>query len=145
MNIPIPVDKPKSGSGVRNLERLSVERYCSRIVVFHPSRQQVEALVAQARRDLPQITDLSVVRRVIAHNPDNFWIRHGFRPLENAAEFVFSDFEYVEMVADLEPLPQAIHIGTDPYVVIRPEGCWDRPGVLEYSIVRAASSPSVAS
>jgi predicted GNAT family N-acyltransferase len=86
-------------------------------------------------------------RRLYGHSQKrlvNFWSRHGFRPLENAAEFVFSDFEYVEMVADIEPLPQAIAIGADPYVIIRPEGRWDRPGVLEYSIVREASSPSVA-
>jgi hypothetical protein len=73
----------------------------------------------------------------------NFWSRFGFRVPENAQHFVFSDFDYVEMVADLEPDPQAVAIGADPYVIIRPEGRWHKPGILEKSAARAATSPSV--
>ena len=53
-----------------------------------------------------------------------FWTRFGFRPMENRKHFVFSDYDYVEMVAELERDPDAITIETDPYVVIRPEGRW---------------------
>jgi hypothetical protein len=49
---------------------------------------------------------------------------------------VFSDFEYVEIVADIERDPHAITIGDDPYVVIRPEGRWHKPGILEQSASR---------
>ncbi len=55
----------------------------------------------------------------------------------------FSDFDYVEMVADLERDPDAIAIGADPYTIIRPEGRWHRRGVLEKSANRAATQPSV--
>ncbi len=74
----------------------------------------------------------------------NFWSRFGFRMMEGAQSFVFSDFEYVEMVADLARDPEAVTIGVPPYVIIRPEGRWHEPGILERSSSRAATSPSVA-
>ena len=45
------------------------------------------------------------------------------------------------MVLDLEPDPNAITLDSDPYVMIRPEGDWDRPGVLDKSSGRAVTSP----
>ena len=35
-------------------------------------------------------------------------------------------------------------IGSDPYVIIRPEGRWHRPGILEQSAAGAVTRPSVA-
>jgi predicted GNAT family N-acyltransferase len=72
-----------------------------------------------------------------------FWGRFGFRPLEGSKTFNFSDFDYVEIVADLERDPEAVAIGSDPYVLIRPEGRWDVPGILEQSSSRPVTSPSV--
>ncbi|MDE2112834.1 MAG: GNAT family N-acetyltransferase [Alphaproteobacteria bacterium] len=72
----------------------------------------------------------------------NFWSRFGFVPLPGGRELVFSDFDYVEMVLDTEPHPNAITLGTDPYVIIRPEGRWHEPGVLERSAARPVSRPS---
>ncbi len=65
-----------------------------------------------------------------------FWSRFGFRVMEGGRKFVFSDFEYLEIVADIERDPDAVTIGMDPYILIRPEGRWHRPGVLENSAVR---------
>jgi hypothetical protein len=56
---------------------------------------------------------------------------------------VFSDFDYVEMVMKTDRDPAAIAIGQDPYVVIRPEGRWHQPGILERSSSRAVTRPSV--
>jgi hypothetical protein len=56
---------------------------------------------------------------------------------------VFSDFDYVEIVLDTTPHPQAISIGVDPYVMIRPEGRWHVPGILERSAIRPVTRPSV--
>jgi predicted GNAT family N-acyltransferase len=86
-------------------------------------------------------------RRVYGHSQIrlvNFWSRFGFRVMEGGQKFVFSDFDYVEIVADIERDPEAVTIGSDPYVIIRPEGRWHVPGVLEKSASRAAASPSVA-
>ena len=86
-------------------------------------------------------------RRVYGHSQTrlvNFWSRFGFRVMEGGQKFVFSDFDYVEIVADIEPDADAVRIGCDPYRIIRPEGRWHKPGILERSATRAATSPSVA-
>ncbi|HKU54153.1 MAG TPA: GNAT family N-acetyltransferase [Rhizomicrobium sp.] len=72
-----------------------------------------------------------------------FWSRFGFRVRENSRRFVFSDFEYIEIVADIERDPQALTLDADPYVLIRPEGRWDTPGTLEKSASRAVTTPSI--
>ena len=73
----------------------------------------------------------------------NFWSRFGFRVPENARHFTFSDFDYVEIVADIERDPDAVTLAADPYVIIRPEGRWHKPGILEKSSTRAVTRPSV--
>jgi predicted GNAT family N-acyltransferase len=86
-------------------------------------------------------------RRIYAHAQRrllNFFSRFGFRPLEGGREFVFSDFDYVEIVLDTTPHPKAISIGVDPYVMIRPEGRWHVPGILERSAIRPVTRPSIA-
>ena len=54
-------------------------------------------------------------------------------------EFVFSDFDYVEVKLETEKHPQSITLDDDPYVLIRPEGQWDVPGILELSASRGAA------
>jgi predicted GNAT family N-acyltransferase len=73
-----------------------------------------------------------------------FWSRFGFEEFEGGQELVFSDFDYVEMKANIERHPSAITIGVDPYVIIRPEGRWHRRGILETSTDRPVTRPSVA-
>jgi predicted GNAT family N-acyltransferase len=73
----------------------------------------------------------------------NFWSRFGFRVTEGGKSFVFSDFDYVEIMANIERDPDCIKVGTDPYVIIRPEGRWHLPGILEYSASRPVTRPSV--
>ena len=84
--------------------------------------------------------------RIYAHSQArlvNFWTRFGFRVMEGGQDFVFSDFDYVEIIADMERDPDSVTIGTDPYVLIRPEGRWDIPGILENSASRPVVRPSV--
>jgi predicted GNAT family N-acyltransferase len=93
-----------------------------------------------------QLCQMKGYRRLYGHAQKrlvNFWGRFGFRPLEGAKEFVFSDFDYVELVANIEKDPQSIQIGADPYVMIRPEGRWHVPGILERSAGRQVTRPSV--
>jgi predicted GNAT family N-acyltransferase len=93
-----------------------------------------------------QLCQMKGYRRLYGHAQKrlvNFWGRFGFRPLEGAKEFVFSDFDYVELVANIEKDPQSIAIGADPYVMIRPEGRWHVPGILERSAGRQVTRPSV--
>jgi predicted GNAT family N-acyltransferase len=70
-----------------------------------------------------------------------YWSRFGFEPLYKNAKLVFSDHEYVEMGAELAPHGDPITRLSDPYMIIRPEGRWDEPGVLDKSAARPATNP----
>ncbi len=70
-----------------------------------------------------------------------FWRRFGFQPIDGP-DFVFSDHRYIEVECLLEPHPDPVTIGKDPLVLIRPEGSWDQPGVLDQSSSRAATCPT---
>lgn len=67
-----------------------------------------------------------------------FWQQRGFEQMTSGREFVFSDFDYVEVKLETEGHPQRITLDEDPYVLIRPEGQWDVPGILELSADRGA-------
>ncbi|MEJ0074034.1 MAG: GNAT family N-acetyltransferase [Alphaproteobacteria bacterium] len=84
-------------------------------------------------------------RRIYAHSQKRlleFWSQFEFRPLEGGREFVFSDFDYVEVVLNMTRHPKAISLGMDPYIMIRPEGRWHVPGILERSAIRPVTRPS---
>ena len=68
---------------------------------------------------------------------DSFWARFGAKPLRDE-EFVFSDFRYREMLLELEPSADAITLNSGPLTILRPEGDWDRLGILECSGARGA-------
>src|SRR5215470_16906311 len=71
-----------------------------------------------------------------------FWGKCGFSISDTPRELVFSDFDYVEMVCAAERAAKTISFESDPYVVIRPEGSWQKPGILERSKARGISRPS---
>jgi predicted GNAT family N-acyltransferase len=80
-------------------------------------------------------------RVMYAHSQKRFlqvWESRGFR-LMGERELVFSDFDYVEVKLETERHPQSISLDDDPYVLIRPEGSWDTPGILEKSASRGVS------
>jgi len=68
----------------------------------------------------------------------NYYVNMGWKQLEGSSEFFFSDYAYIEIVIDTDPSPTAIALGVDPYVLMRPEGRWDRPGVLDRSAQRGS-------
>ena len=70
-----------------------------------------------------------------------FWAKFGFRPMNKNFPLIYSDHEYVEMRADIEPADDAITVMSDPYVIVRPEGDWDKPGALDRSATREATNP----
>ena len=71
----------------------------------------------------------------------DFWAHFGAKPVANPRPISFSDFSYTEMLLEIEPGPDAITLDSDPYVIIRPEGEWDTPGVLDRSAGRPVTSP----
>jgi len=66
------------------------------------------------------------------------------RLLPGRAPFWFSDFEYREIEIFVPAHPRALPMETDPYTIIRPEGAWDTPGVLDASAGRAPGQEAAA-
>jgi predicted GNAT family N-acyltransferase len=64
------------------------------------------------------------------------WGMFGFKVYEGSRQLVFSEYSYTEMVCENELPENAITLEASPYQLIRPEGDWDRPGILEESAVR---------
>jgi predicted GNAT family N-acyltransferase len=117
------------------IERLAVRKeYRSTRLAFQLVRAGIELCRVKGYRRLYGHAQKRLV---------NFWARFGFRTFEGGRELVFSDFDYVEMVLDAEQHPEAISIGVDPYIMIRPEGRWHLPGILERSAIRPVTRPSV--
>lgn len=86
-------------------------------------------------------------RKVLGHvqaHLVSFWERFGARIRPDRDHFVFSDCEYVEMEWDLEPAAGSLNLATDPLILIRPEGRWGEPGVLDRSAARGASNKARA-
>ena len=114
------------------LERVAVKRE------FRHTR-----LAFQMARAAIELCRVKGYRRIYGHAQKrlvNFWSRFGFKPLSGRHDLVFSDYDYVEMVAEYPAHPDAISIDTDPYVLIRPEGRWHVPGILERSAQRTTGA-----
>lgn len=71
----------------------------------------------------------------------SFWRRFGFEPMMKNFKLVFSDHEYIEIAGDIAPHPNPLTRESDPLVLIRPEGNWDEPGVLDASAERPPTNP----
>ncbi len=70
-----------------------------------------------------------------------YWKRRGYTPIEKNVKLVFSDHEYVEVVQEFPPHAEEINLASNPYMMIRREGEWEKPGVLERSADRAPTNP----
>ena len=71
----------------------------------------------------------------------NYWSKQGYLPFRPEKVFVFSDHEYVEVVQEFPPHPDAINLHSDPYLAMRVEGRWDEAGILDESAHREATNP----
>jgi predicted GNAT family N-acyltransferase len=106
-------------------------------------KKRVSLPLVEAAIDLCQAKGY---RRLYGHAQKRlvkFWSQFGFETFPGGQELVFSDFDYVEMQMVTARRPNAITIGIDPYLILRPEGRWHRPGILEQSKSRPVTRPSV--
>lgn len=80
-------------------------------------------------------------RRVLGHIQARllkYWLRTAnVRLRPDRPQFNFSGYDYIEIERDLIPPDGAIGLDTPVMVLLRPEGDWDRPGVLERSQTRS--------
>ena len=66
------------------------------------------------------------------------------RLMDDHPNFYFSDFEYCEIEISIAQHPDVIRSSADPMIIIRPEGEWDAPGILDESAKRGGDIKTVA-
>jgi predicted GNAT family N-acyltransferase len=115
------------------MERLAVAPRYRRTLI---ARQVIETGIELIRRKGFKKMYAQAQTRLTA-----FWKHYGFKPVAPHRKFVFSDHEYIEIEADIAPHPDVLTINSDPLVLIRPEGKWDEPGVLDHSALRPPTNP----
>lgn len=82
-------------------------------------------------------------RKVLGHVEARLlplWRKHGLRARVGRPPLRFYDHDYVEVIRHLEPRPDALNLQTPAMVLLRPEGAWDEPGVLDRSVERGMAS-----
>ncbi|MEO1039420.1 MAG: GNAT family N-acetyltransferase [Pseudomonadota bacterium] len=73
------------------------------------------------------------------------WTRFAnLKKREHRPRFVFSDRVYIEVEGCYDIHPEAVTMESDPLVLDRPEGEWDRPGPLDRSVARGAEPATAA-
>lgn len=121
---PVGVARMRWFADFCKLERLAIRR----------EHRSIPALLALAR-EAKALAGRKGYRRMIGYANERiakFWRRYfQGRARRGGGEVYFSHHRYLEMELDIEPADGAISIDTDPMVLLRPEGDWDRPGVLE--------------
>lgn len=108
------------------LERLAVRRE------FRQSRLAFQ--IVRAGLDLARQKGYRLVYGHARRELVRFWRFFGAQPKPGGTSLRFSGQDYEEMVIRLEPAEDAIGLACDGYTLIRPEGQWDRPGVLENGV-----------
>ncbi len=66
------------------------------------------------------------------------------RVVRDRPAFSFSAYDYCEIEIPLPAHPQALTIRADPMQIIRPEGAWDTPGVLDRSAASISAGQTAA-
>jgi predicted GNAT family N-acyltransferase len=112
------------------LERLAVvERFRDTRLVFQLIRAAIAFCQAKGYRKFYGHAEPRVLK---------LWERFGFRARTAEPTFGFSGLQLLEGDLELPLDPDALTNFSDPYVLIRPEGQWDRPGVLDRSAPRVS-------
>jgi predicted GNAT family N-acyltransferase len=127
---PIGVVRLRWFAGFAKLERLAIRK----------EHRGGSGLMLLARAAF-QLAERKGYDRLMGHAQPRlvaFWSRYfAGRVRPGRPSFSFSDYDYVEMEFDLHPPADAVSIDSDPFVLLRPEGEWDRPGVLDRSTERS--------
>lgn len=119
-----------------------LERVC--LLCSHRGQSIVQVIVAHGF----EIASRKGYRHMIAQVRSDLWPMWNHvmdcqkRP--GRAPLVFSDHHYTEVDIQLPRHPGALSPDSDPYQIIRPEGDWDAPGVLDASAERSKPDHAAA-
>ena len=133
---PVGVARVRWFADFAKLERLAIR----------PEHRGLPRLLLLARAAFA-LAERKGYRRLMGHARGDslpFWRRYfGGQPRQGREQVTFSDHSYVELEFVLVPPSDALSMDSDPLVLLRPEGEWDKPGVLDQSIQRPAWSAPV--
>lgn len=115
-------------AGFAKLERLAVRREFRKL--------HLGTTLMQAGVELCRAKGYKQIYGRAEKNLLDYYIALGWKPLKGGRRVIFSDHEYVEILFEAAPTTNAITLETDPYVLMRPEGRWHVPGILEKSASR---------
>jgi predicted GNAT family N-acyltransferase len=103
------------------------------------------SLASELCRSVVNLARRKGFRRLYAHareGLEGFYAGFGAAPMGSDRKLSFSDFNYTEMLLEIEPSQDAITLDSGGYVILRPEGDWDQPGILETSATRPVRDPA---
>jgi predicted GNAT family N-acyltransferase len=126
---PVGVIRMRWFADFAKLERMALRRE-------HRGGRAIMMLINEAVR----IAERKGYRQILGHAQRRlapFWRRY-FNGVvrDDRPPFHFSDHSYVEILAEIRPPADALTLEADPLVLVRPEGDWDQPGVLDSSAQR---------
>jgi len=102
-------------------------------------------LIMEAAIEILRRKGYTTLMGQVQHQLLDYWKRrHGLVHREHRGMFVFSDRAYAEVEGRYDRHPDALTMDSDPLVLDRPEGDWDRPGPLDASARRGASQAQYA-
>lgn len=106
-----------------------VERVCV------DPRRRGGAILVHLMANAFEIASQKGYRRMIAHMQtrlEEMWSHvMQCRVVDRSKTFEFSGVSYLTLEIPLPEHPDAIHFETDPFILLRPEGEWHKPGVLD--------------
>lgn len=110
-------------------EFCKVERVCV------DQRRRGGAILAHLMAHAFEVAARKGYRRMLAHMQtrlEGMWSHvMECRVVDRQKPFDFSGVSYLTLEIPLPIHPDAIGFGADPYLLLRPEGDWDTPGVLD--------------
>jgi len=132
---PVGCLRIRSFAGFAKLERLAVRREFRKL--------HLGSTLMRAGVELCRTKGYKMIYGRAEKNLLDYYIALGWKPLKGGRRrIVFSDHEYVEIVFEATPTTDSISLESDPYVLMRPEGRWHVPGILERSAIRPVTFPS---
>lgn len=110
-------------------------------------RRRGGAILAHLMAHAFEVAARKGYRRMLAHMQtrlEEMWSHvMDCRVVDRDRAFDFSGYSYLTLEIPLPAHPQAIRFDADPFVLLRPEGEWDAPGVLDPKPKRKAMLASV--
>lgn len=125
----------EDGEPVASLRMRFFDGFCKlERVCVHPKKRG-GAILSHLMAHTFEIAARKGYRRAIAYiqsRLEGMW-RHVLtcHSIDVGRSFGFSNSDYLAMEVPLPAHPGAIRFNSDPFVVLRPEGDWDTPGVLD--------------